>query len=58
MRFLFKFAIGPLSNLNGFHVTTSIKLLLLCITQYLKIKTLSFAFLVCITLYIDGKQFR
>ena len=42
-----------------FLVTTSIKLLLLCIRQYLNIKIhFQLHSLFCIILYIGGKQFR
>ena len=63
MRFLFKFAtwnIGPLSHLNGFHVfPRDIILKTFTFMHYLEIEhydTLSFAFLVSIILYIDGKH--
>ena len=65
MRFLLKFAtwkIGPLSHLNGFHVFPRVYIRITFTVMHYQIfehkDTLSIAFLVCMILYIDGKQLR
>ena len=65
LRLLFKFAtceIGPVSHLNGFHVFPRDSLrktsTVMHCTVFEHLDTLSFAFLVCIILYIEGKQFK
>ena len=64
VRFLLKFAnwkIGPLSHLNGFHVFPCDNIRETFTVMHYQViehkRAISFAFLVCIILYIDGKQF-
>ena len=65
MRFLFQFAtskIGTLSHLNDFYVFLRYNIRKTFTVMHKPVfehsDTLSFALLACITLYINGKQFK